>query len=93
MITLNDLRPEGETFWLSLTKLAGKIKDIRGYITLDGGGTPTFKLGEIIFEDGSELCCEGEHDFPYVSPYGPGTVPPNMDEDTMQRLYDERNDE
>lgn len=56
-------------FYLSLTAVAGKkIKDIQGYITHEFGD-PTFQLCNIIFEDGSEMGCEGEHDLPYLTAY------------------------
>lgn len=92
MITLKDIRPEGGSFFCSLTLLAGKIKDIRGFITRDSGGTPTFKLCDILFEDGTMLECEGAHDFAYVSTYG-HSEPPNFDEATMKRLYNEDHEE
>ena len=53
--------------WLSLSKLVDKkIVDIVGYISTYGSGA-SFKLSKIIFEDGTFVFIEGEHDYPYVS--------------------------
>lgn len=54
---------------LSLSAISGKkVKDITGYVS-DELMEPTFKLCGVIFEDGSEMGVEGEHDFPYITVY------------------------
>lgn len=88
MITLKDVLVEEHDWQLSLVKLVGlKVKDIRGYITTEFGD-PVIKLTEIEFEDGTELCCEGEHDMPYVVTYATN-APANTDSETLERLYEE----
>lgn len=88
MITLKDIQVEGSRFEQSLVSLIGKpIKDIYGYID-DLGGGATFKLTSIVFEDGTRLGVEGEHDFPYAVEYGRDTQP-NFDEETLERLLEE----
>jgi hypothetical protein len=64
-----DVLADGSDWELSLVKLAGKsIKDITGYIS-EEFGTPTFKMHTVVFEDGLEMGCEGEHDMPYLVNY------------------------
>ena len=75
---------------LGLTRLVGKtVKEIRGYVSNPFVDEPLFKLTKIEFEDGSFLGVEGEHDVPYVVEYG--TPQPNMDEDSLQAIYDAEN--
>lgn len=84
MITLNDIKVEGSTYRLSLTKLMGKqIKDIHGYLSSELGD-PVFKMINVVFEDGTKLGAEGEHDFPYLV-----GEQPNHNEETLERLYAE----
>lgn len=84
MSTFNDLKIEGSTFELSLSRLIGKpIKDVRGYFIMEYGD-PVFEMTKIEFEDGSFLGCEGEHDTPYLVNYG--TPQPNYDTDNLWRL-------
>jgi hypothetical protein len=92
MITCKDVLAEGSTWEISLSRLTGKrVKDIRGYLADDFGvGYPSFKLTCIIFEDGTAVDVEGEHDFPYLSPTKM-EMPPNFDEETLRRLYLEEN--
>lgn len=88
-VTLKDIKAENSTYAISLVKLTGlKVKDIKGYISCDFGD-PVFKLCDIVFENELELDCQGEHDLPYVFPSQ--DIPPNMDNDTLQFLYDEEN--
>jgi hypothetical protein len=56
-----------------------QIKDIVGYVSNEFGD-PIFKLSKIIFEDGIEYWCEGEHDMPYVT---------DVDEGLLQSIYDD----
>lgn len=61
--------PNPDKWTLSLAAVAGKkIKDIQGYISGELGDA-TFKLCDIVFEDGSIMGVEGEHDFPYITVY------------------------
>lgn len=83
-----DLLVKGSTYQISLTKLTGKaIKDITGYLENEFG-EPSFKVCQIVMEDGTLIGVEGEHDFPYLVEYGRMTQP-NMDSDTLDRLYEE----
>lgn len=63
---------EDNDFYVSLSKLAGqKIADIHGYVSDPFGGGKVFVMSSIVFEDGTELFTEGEHDTPYLANYGP----------------------
>jgi len=76
----------GESDDYSLSKLVGKkIADIIGYPSDPFGGAPLFKIWQIVFEDGTTVCVEGEHDVAYI-PATDGLN--NMDEDTLQGLID-----
>lgn len=94
-ITVKDIKADNQPgdYLLSVKKLAGKeIKDIVGYLGYEFGAA-AFKICQIVFEDGTELGVGGEHDFPYIeSPY-PDSSPPNFDEETLERLYEEDSDE
>lgn len=88
MINLKDVLADGSTYEISLVKLTGKkIKDVKGYLTSEFGGV-TFKVTELVFEDGSTMGFEGEHDLPYLVDY-PKQAQPNFDEETLERLYKE----
>ncbi len=53
--------------YIDLSKLVGKkITGVLGHLT-DEFGQPNFQLDRIVFEDGTHLYVEGEHDFPYVT--------------------------
>ena len=58
---------------LDLAKVLGKdLLRIEGRISTEFG-EPTFVLTQIVFTDGTEIGCEGEHDMPYVTaPYEDG---------------------
>lgn len=75
------------TYLLSLSKLAEKkIIDVAGYPSDPFGGTPVFQVSVIIFEDGTTLDVEGEHDCPYLPPNdGVG----HLNEKTLQSIIDE----
>ena len=63
MFNLDDYKIDSR---IDLAKLVGKkITNISGYITTEFGD-PTFQLSQIIFEDGTFLWAEGEHDLPYL---------------------------
>lgn len=86
-IRLSDVLND-DGFTISFVKLTGKrIKDITGYLSREFGDV-TFKICDIVLEDDTEIDVEGEHDFPYMSFY-PDQIPPNMDNETLERLHDE----
>ena len=88
-IKYEDIKVEGSTYLISLVKLIGKpIKDIQGYFTKEFGDV-TFKVTDLVFEDGSEMGFEGEHDLPYLVSYASGQT--NFDYETLERLYEEGN--
>ena len=67
-----------------LSELLGKrVTEIEGYLSSEFGD-PVFKIVQIVFEDGSKLWAEGEHDMPYIP------VPDN--ETVHQRLKEMEND-
>ncbi len=78
--------------WISLTKLIGKkIVDLEGYLSTEFGD-PDFLLVNVVFEDGTRMGIEGEHDHPYLVNYR--TMPqPNFDDDTLERLRQEQDDD
>lgn len=86
MITPQSIAAPGERRMKSLSLLIGKeVKDVYGYISDIGGGA-TFKLARIVFEDGTQLAVEGEHDFPYLTDWD---KQPNFNEETLERLRQE----
>lgn len=90
MVSYKDLKVSD--YEIGLTKLIGKqVKEIRGYLSGEFGD-PCFKLTQIEFEDGTFLGCEGEHDIPYLVSSGRDNQP-NYDEETLQRLYDEQDED
>lgn len=64
MVNYKDIQV-GNSFYISLSAWMGPIKDVQGYIS-EEFGDPAFKLVRIIFEDGTQIEIEGEHDFPYL---------------------------
>ena len=85
----NDLKVSD--YEIGLTKLTGKqIKEVKGYLSMEFGET-TFKITKVVLADDTEIQVEGEHDFPYLACYEP--TPPNMDDETLERLYYEENPE
>jgi hypothetical protein len=82
---------EGSDYLFSLNKLLGKkVTDVVGYPTAPFGGTPLFRISQIIFEDGTSMFVEGEHDVAYLPADDEVT---NMDEETLQKFIDEKTDE
>lgn len=91
-VTHADLIHEDSSYEIDLLKLVGKrAKAITGYLATDFGHT-SFKLCRIVFEDGTSMGVEGEHDFPYVVEWARETQP-HFDDETLRRLYEEKNDE
>lgn len=79
---------EGSDYFFSLSKFVGqKIVDITGYPACPfGESTPVFKIYSIVFEDGTRVFVEGEHDTPYIPA---DETLKNMDEDTLQKFVEE----
>lgn len=86
MKKLSDVRPEGSSYGISLTKLAGvPIADVIGYISNEFG-EPVFKVTKILFEDGTTTHVDGEHDIAYLSAFGEN-APPSLVDETISDLY------
>jgi hypothetical protein len=86
-VTRAGIQSDGYEWEISLRKLVGKpIADIWG-MTADEFGEPSFKLTRVVFEDGTTLDVEGEHDFPYL--VEGNAAQPNFNEETLRRLYEE----
>lgn len=83
-----DFLADGSGWQLSLNKLTGKkIVDVIGYPSCPfDENTPVFKICEVVFEDGTTVNVEGEHDTPYI-PADDGLN--NMDEKTLKKLSDD----
>lgn len=62
------VRPGSKLGWLSLASMAGKkIIDLEGYISQEFGlDSPVFNVCNVVFEDGTLLSLQGEHDTAYV---------------------------
>jgi len=95
MITAKDIKLNGGTYEDSLSLLAGKqIKDVAGYISAAfGRHTLVFKISYILFEDGSKLYVEGEHDIPYITSEYNDERFPNLTDEALTRLWCEDNPE
>lgn len=64
---LKDVQSESDKNLISLSKLIGKkIKEVAGCISTEFG-EPVFNMTKIVFEDGSYMWCEGEHDIAYLT--------------------------
>lgn len=85
-----DFLAGGNDWLFSLSKLTGKkIADITGYPSDPLGVGPVFKIFAVVFDDGTMLHAEGEHDVPYI----PSTEEVhNMDEDTLQQFIDDEDE-
>lgn len=89
MKKLSEVTYEGHEYRIDLLKLIGKpVKAIVGYTSTQFGPDASFQLLELVFEDGTKLGIEGEHDFPYVVEYG-REQQPNFDQETLNSLNDE----
>ena len=92
MIHTEDIKVEGSPYLDSFSKLMEKpIVDVYGYIVDTGYQTYVFQISCIVFEDGTQMDVEGEHDLPYVTDTFPEGQP-NYDEETLARLYKEGNE-
>jgi hypothetical protein len=94
MMTDNSLKAylyKDSDYECSLSKFVGKkVVDLVGYPSAPFGGDPVFKINKVVFDDGSTIWTEGEHDVAYI----PATDKlKNMDEETLQRFIDEDSDE
>ena len=58
---------------MSVVKLVGKsIKDIEGYVSSPYGDGPFLVLHRLVFEDGTYMFFEGEHDLVSLSTFSKG---------------------
>ena len=64
MVNYKDIQVEN-SIYISLSAWMGPIKDIHGYISQEFGD-PVFELCKVVFEDGTQIGVEGEHDCPYL---------------------------
>jgi hypothetical protein len=70
----------------SLSKFVGKkIVDVAGWPADPFGGAPLFQIWQIVFEDGSTVYLDGEHDVAYI---GSSDKLQNMDDDTLESFID-----
>lgn len=91
-VTPADIVHEDSSYEIDLLKLVGKrVKAITGYLSMEFGYDPSFKLCQIVFEDGTSMGVEGEHDFPYVVEWRLEKQP-NFNDETLHRLYAEINE-
>ncbi len=85
MTTLKDLLVEGSRYELSLTRMLEQpVVDVLGYISNEFG-EPTFKLTRLVLENGVSVRVEGEHDFPYLTPYE--DAPAGIQHAALKGLY------
>lgn len=79
---------------LDLCKLVGKkILRIEGYPTSEyGKDSMVFFLRKIVFEDGTSVDVEGEHDLPYLASNWRNPLP-GLDNEQLLALYEEENEE
>lgn len=76
---------EGSDYHVSIEKWLGVgVKDILIYFSTELGEV-TAKLSKIVFDDGTMLYVEGEHDFPYLADAGKST-PAKFTCDEMERI-------
>ena len=69
MKTRADISVDGDEYEVSLSKMLPEgvsIKDITGRISKEYGQI-TFQLYKVVLSDGTNVWCEGEHDFPYLT--------------------------
>jgi hypothetical protein len=75
----------GSDYLLSLSSIVGKpVKDLYGHIS-NGFGTPVFDVSRVVFEDGTEIYLEGEHDIAYISA---NEKVPGLNEEYLETLFD-----
>lgn len=81
-----DFLQDGSDWLFSLNKLTGrKVVDVIGYPSDPFGGVPLFKVSQIVFEDGTTISIEGEHDVPYIPS---DDKVKNLDEETLQKFIE-----
>lgn len=87
MIKLEDVQVDD--YFISLSKLTGKnIKDVICHLSKEFGEDITVVVFRLVFEDGSIMGFEGEHDLPYLTEYRTQKQP-NFDDETLSNLYKE----
>jgi hypothetical protein len=68
MKTHDELRVEGSTYLLSLSKMLPEgvtLADVQGYASTEFG-EPVFKVCFLLLSNGEQVRVEGEHDMPYL---------------------------
>ena len=86
-LKLEDLRPEGSDYELSLMSLTYKdIKDVRLRVSATQG-QPQVEISRIEFEDGTFVGIDGQA---LLEAFGP--TQPNLDDETIRELYELEND-
>ena len=84
---LDSIKVPSSTYLLSLTTLVGKeIRDIQFFISTELD-EHCIKVRRLIFDDGSEMVFEGEHDCPYLVNLDHDQ--PNTDSKTLECLFEE----
>lgn len=84
--TVEELAKLSNEIGLDLADVTGKKVDkIIGFVSNDFGDA-VFVMQKIVFEDGSSIFCEGEHDIPYLEP---GSDDVN---DRLQQISDVQNE-
>lgn len=78
--------------WLfSLNKFVGKkVVDVVGFPSDPFGDTPLFRVYQIVFDDGTKIHVEGEHDVAYIPA---NDKLKNMDDDTLQEFIEKDEEE
>lgn len=85
MTTLKELLVEGSRYELSLKRVLDQpIADVLGYVSNEFG-EPTFKLTRLVLGNGVSIRVEGEHDFPYLTPYE--DAPAGIQHTSLKALY------
>jgi hypothetical protein len=85
----SELQTEKCSKWeISLKTLAQQgIADIHGYVSTEFGD-PCFKLRRILFDDGSFVDVEGEHDIPYIVAYDEPAKSLRLDYESLEKIED-----
>lgn len=99
------VRQDSNMGWLSLASIVGKkIIDLEGHVSHKFGvDTPVFDISAVVFEDGTTMRLQGEHDIAYLpADDEPGvtkrellllTDPDDMDEEDEDELVEELDEE
>lgn len=86
MAKKTDFLYKDSDYLFSLNKFVGKkVVDIVGFPSDPFGETPLFDISRIIFDDGTEVSVEGEHDVAYL-PSDDNLK--NMDEETLEKFIE-----